>query len=223
MDDPSLAVDAHREALRGLARINHASSADTPIWRALRPAAVRAAEAGRPLRVLDVACGGGDVDLALLRRADAEGIALDIVGCDISDVALKHARESARRQRFNARFIQRDVLHDGLPGGFDVAMSSLFLHHLERSDAVRALAAMRQAAARVIISDLERGPLGFAAAWVGTRLLSRSAVVHVDGPRSVRAAYTRAELLSLADEAGLAGAKAKRVWPFRVLLTWEAA
>ena len=223
MDDPSLGVDAHREALRGLARLNHASSADAPIWRAIRPAAVRAAEAGRPLRVLDVACGGGDVPLALLRRADAEGIALELTGCDISDTALQHARDAARRQRCNARFIRRDVLSDGLPAGFDVATSSLFLHHLERDDAVRAMSAMRGAAGRVIVSDLERGALGLAAAWVGTRVLSRSRVVHVDGPRSVRAAYTRSELLAVAEEAGLTGATVRRVWPFRVLLTWEAA
>lgn len=52
-------------------------------------------------------------------------------------------------------------------------------------------------------------------------VLSRSPVVHFDGPASVRAAYTPAELRALADQAGLAGATVRPVFPCRMLLTWS--
>jgi hypothetical protein len=58
-------------------------------------------------------------------------------------------------------------------------------------------------------------------ACAGTRLLSRSPVVHVDGPRSVAAAFTPAEALDLAQRAGLTGATVVRRWPCRFLLTWR--
>jgi len=52
------------------------------------------------------------------------------------------------------------------------------------------------------------------------RLLSRSPVVHADAPASARAAWSPAELADLAARAGLAGAKVRRRFPQRMLLTW---
>jgi hypothetical protein len=59
------------------------------------------------------------------------------------------------------------------------------------------------------------------AAQLGSRVLTTSHVVHVDGPRSVEGAFTRAEALALAERAGLNGARVSRRWPFRWLLTWR--
>src|SRR5437762_3169037 len=71
--------------------------------------------------------------------------------------------------------------------------------------------------------DLRRGLGGLVLAHVACRLLTRSDVVHVDGPRSVEAAFTIAEARALAERAGLTGAVVGRRWPFRFLLTWEKA
>src|SRR5437763_1778104 len=82
---------------------------------------------------------------------------------------------------------------------------------LEESDALTMLRHMRDAAAElVLVNDLERSRLGFALAWVACRLLSRSPVVHFDGPASVRSAFTPKEALALAERAGLTGAKVGR-------------
>ena len=53
------------------------------------------------------------------------------------------------------------------------------------------------------------------------RLVTRCDVVHVDGPRSVEGAFTPAEALALAEAAGLRGATARRVWPWRWLMRWD--
>ena len=51
-------------------------------------------------------------------------------------------------------------------------------------DVVRLLKGMAaKARCLVIVDDLIRSRLGYAMAWIGTRLLSRSWVVHHDGPR----------------------------------------
>jgi len=73
----------------------------------------------------------------------------------------------------------------------------------------------------VIVDDLIRSRLGYALAWAGTRLLSRSWVVHTDGPLSVRAAFTPEELLRLAERASLSGAALQRFWPERQRLIWS--
>jgi hypothetical protein len=73
----------------------------------------------------------------------------------------------------------------------------------------------------VLVNDLSRSRTGLFLALVGTRLLSTSDVVRVDGPLSVKAAFTPAEARALAERAGLRGAKVMRRWPCRWLLTWE--
>lgn len=86
----------------------------------------------------------------------------------------------------------------------------------------RLLAAMKAAAGRlVLVSDLVRGRLNLGLVTAACRALSRSPVVHFDGPASVRAAYTPAELRALADQAGLAGATVRPVFPCRMVLTWS--
>jgi hypothetical protein len=101
-------------------------------------------------------------------------------------------------------------------------MCSLFLHHLDEPQAVELLRRMSESARHlVLVNDLIRGRLGYALAWLGTRLLTRSRVVHVDGPLSVEGAFTRAEALELAERAGLHGATIVRRWPCRFLLTWQ--
>jgi hypothetical protein len=60
-----------------------------------------------------------------------------------------------------------------------------------------------------------------AIAFVGTRFLSGSAVVHTDGLRSVAAAFTMDEVTVLAASAGMSGATIRPHWPFRYLLAWR--
>jgi hypothetical protein len=123
------------------------------------------------------------------------------------------------------RLIQMDSLHELPPSSFDVLTNSLFLHHLaEREQVVGLLAQMRRIAVRrVIISDLRRCRSGLVGAWIGCRVLSRSPIVHHDGPVSVRAAWTVAELQGMAERAGMSGAKIRSVRPWRMLLEWSNA
>jgi SAM-dependent methyltransferase len=218
MDQPDLDPAQHARALRGLARINWWSRSSGILW----PALLALAPAAGPLRVLDLATGAGDVPIRLSRRARRAGIPVRIEGCDVSAVAVDYARRRAERVGADVRFFVHDALAEPLLSGYDVVMCSLFLHHLERGQARTLLARMaEQARQLVLVNDLVRSPAGLLLAHVGTRLLSRSWVVHTDGPRSVAGAFTTAELRELAAEAGLVGAEVAWRWPFRMLLTWR--
>ena len=52
----------------------------------------------------------------------------------------------------------------------------------------------------LLLTDLRRTHLGLAIAWIGCRVLSPSSIVRFDGPVSVRAAWTPAELAAMARE-----------------------
>jgi SAM-dependent methyltransferase len=218
MDHPGLEPNRHSAALRGLTRINALSGASRLLW---RPLADLARTTPCPLRVLDLATGGGDVPLRLWRRARRAGLDVRLEGCDISPVAVEHARAAAARAGAPVRFFVHDALA-GLPAeGYDAVTCSLFLHHLDEDRAVTLLRNLAAAGRLVLVHDLQRGLIGWLLAWVVTRLVSRSDVVHTDGPISVEGAFTADEVRVLAERAGLAGAVVTRHWPCRFRLLWR--
>jgi len=220
MDDPVLDGDHHEAALRGLSRLNYLSGSARTIWPSL--AALARQLDRQQLRVLDVATGAGDVPVRLWRMARRAGLHLEIHGLDVSPRAVEFAARRAAAEQAAIHFSVLDVLAGSLPGGFDVVACSLFLHHLAEEQAVLLLQAMANATQHlVLVNDLRRSAVGLALTHLAAWTLSGSDVVRVDGPRSVRAAFTVVEAAALARAAGLKGAIVERHWPFRFLLSWE--
>jgi 2-polyprenyl-3-methyl-5-hydroxy-6-metoxy-1,4-benzoquinol methylase len=221
MDQPGIDEDAHRRALDGIRRVNLLCSAVPLMFRSLRQLAQNGSHE-RPLRVLDVGSGGGDVAIRLARRAERAGLPIEMHGCDLSPTAVEMASERATTAGVGGvHFFQHDAIASPLPAGYDVTMCSLFLHHFDNEQAVHLLRRLAAGAGRaVLVDDLLRTKLGYALCWVGCRIISRSPMVHVDGPLSVRAAFRVDEAKKLADDAGLQGATFRRHWPQRFLMTW---
>jgi 2-polyprenyl-3-methyl-5-hydroxy-6-metoxy-1,4-benzoquinol methylase len=226
MDQPDLPDDRHRQALAGLARTNTLAGTSRSLWNPIRRLRTAKGGAYSRLSLCDIASGAGDVTVGLCRLAKRDGVKLRVTGYDISPVAVEEARSRAAAAGFAARFEVLDVLKCPLEslGRFDVVTCSLFLHHLTGDQAVELLRRMAHMARRlVLVCDLKRGRIGYTAAQVVTHLVSRSEVVHNDGPQSVAAAFTIDEARTLARRAGLAGAEIYRAWPFRYLIAWEPA
>lgn len=220
MDAPDVPPTAHLQALAGLRRINRISrTAETMLGRLT---AFGHRQRLKRLRLLDVASGGGDVPIAIALGARRAGLTVDLTLFDRSPVALDHAATQARMHRIDVQTIVGDAATRLPKDAFDAVTCSLFLHHLSATDVVATMANMLAVAAGVVlISDLRRARLGLVAAHIGCRLLSRSDIVHFDGPASVKAAWTVDELSEMAETAGLRGATITPLWPWRMLLEWE--
>lgn len=221
MDQEELDPQQHLQALRGLSRINWWSHTAGILWTPLRELAQELHP--RPVRVLDLATGAGDLPIRLWRKAQRQGYNLEFAGSDVSYFAVEHARRSVARAGAKIDFFVQDALQGKSLPGYDVVMNSQFLHH--QKDDQRALTLLRRmaemAGRMVLLHDLIRSPLNLMLAHAATRVMSRSPVVHTDGPRSVEAAFTPEEVQQLAEEAGLNGATVERHWPFRLLLIWK--
>jgi SAM-dependent methyltransferase len=218
MDQPGLDPVLHHQSLCGLARLNAWSRSTAILWRPiqrlLRQSGMHA------LRILDLGSGAGDVTIGLWKRASRAGLRVQAVGYDISPVAVAHARRRARLARAEVTFHERDIFADSVPDTFDVVFCSLLLHHQGSTGAVELMRRMRCAARRLaLMNDLERTISARFLVGVGSRLLSRSPIVKVDGQRSVKAAFTPSEALELATLAGWENAHLKRHWPCRFVLS----
>lgn len=221
MDQPGLDPKEHAKALSGLRRINTISRCSAGLFRAIESLAIR--QPTTPLRVLELACGGGDTAIDLALMAKRKGLALEIHACDLNPEAVEISRSNAMKREAAITFFTADALVKPTDHNtFDVVYCTLFAHHLDEVDVVHLLEAMALRSRKlVLVDDLIRSRLGFALAWIGTRLLSRSWVVHTDGPLSVRGALQPDEMMSIAKQAGLKNAQIKRSWPERYLLSWS--
>lgn len=220
MDQPGLDPAEHERALAGLRRINGLSRCAAGLFKPIE--ALAREHPAAELTVLELACGGGDTAIDLARMAHRHRLNLRISACDLNPEAVRIARRNASRRGVEVDLSVANALDDPGSARVDVVYCTLFAHHLDPPEVIHLLGVMAARARRlVLLDDLIRSRLGFALAWMGTRLLSRSWVVHTDGPLSVRAAFTPEEILELAHRAGLDSAELQRCWPERYRLSWR--
>jgi 2-polyprenyl-3-methyl-5-hydroxy-6-metoxy-1,4-benzoquinol methylase len=234
MDDPNLDPREHQKALAGLRRINLLCGTARILADHIQAVAKRTPR--RKISVLDLGCGSGDIAIDLGLRLQSK-FDVTVTGWDMSPTAIKTANENRLAHRLHSmlddivNFEERNALEviatshsDTLLQRFDVVYCTLFMHHFSDELSVELLQAMRKLSKGiVVVDDLNRTHLGWFLAKVGCHLLSRSKVVHFDGPQSVRAAYTVPELLQVAEKAGLENADVQRHWPQRFLCSWDVS
>ena len=175
---------------------------------------------GSELSVVDVGTGGADVAVAIVDWARSRGFRPRVVATDVSEEMLALA---ARRRGEGLETALADARE--LPfadRSFDLSTCSLVLHHFGPDDAVTVLRELaRVARLGVVVNDLVRGWLGYAGAWVGSRVATRNPITRHDAPASVRRAYTRRELAELARSAGLEPVRFDHFLFYRVSMSWQ--
>lgn len=185
--------------------------------------ALAAAPPGAELSILDVACGGGDMLRVLRRWGERRGVRLRLAGID-HDPRIVAAARARTPQAACIDYVVGDVFAAGLRA--DYVISALFAHHLDDDRAARLIAWMRARARRGwLLSDLHRHAVPYWFLRVVPPLLRLHRFVRHDAPVSVARGWRGAELLALADAAGVPAEAVRLRWhaPFRWTLEGRAA
>jgi len=207
--------DELRECLAELARVNRWLGGSRTTLAHLGRLLERTGR--RKVTVLDVAAGGGDMDVAIRAWAARRGWQLAFTLLDRHPLLVEG---SLRDPSSAGAAVRGDALE--LPfrdGSFDLCVTSLFFHHLEPEQTERALLEMRRVARTgVLVNDLVRDRLAWGWIVLLTRLFSRNRLVRNDGPLSVLRAYRPEDFRRLAVRAGLSGWGVRRHFPYRMCL-----
>ncbi len=166
--------------------------------------------------VLDVGAGSGE-----MLKAARETIGdrpLFLVGAEVNADAARSINDLAFQ--FGIRGVQCDALK--LPfadNSFDFAISSLFLHHLNETDATTLIKEMSRVAKRgFFIIDLHRHAAAYHLYRIFGRLFLQRFTLE-DGSLSILRSFRPGELLRLARMAGVRDAVVTRRAAFRLVLS----
>jgi 2-polyprenyl-3-methyl-5-hydroxy-6-metoxy-1,4-benzoquinol methylase len=219
MDLPGVDLGELAHTLKDLAWINRVLGSVRLVRRHLAPLIPHLP---RAIRILDVGTGYADIPRAIVQWARQRDVPIEIEGVDHHDQILALARHASaafpeiRLRRGNA---------SSLPypdESFDVVLASLILHHMEGEEQVRLLQELYRIARRaVLVNDLRRGYWPFLVTWASLHVVSRSRLIHHDGPVSVRRGFLVEELQALAQEAGWKRVQVSRNPFFRLALVGE--
>jgi len=181
--------DAARANLRDLVRINRYLGGHA-ILRHIMSDFVRSKD--WHFSLLDIGAASGDMGAMLRHRYPRA----TITSLDRSCV---HLEEAPHPKLAADAFMLPFAAHS-----FDFVFSSLFLHHFTEDQIIELFRNFRTVARRAVLAiDLERGPLAYYFIPATKWLFRWHDISLHDGPVSVRAAFKKDELLSLALRAGL--------------------
>lgn len=192
-------------------------------WRVVYRRDIRPRARERPIRLLDVGAGGGDVSRALAAWSRGDGLRVAVTALDADARAINWARGRGGGAEYRHAHT-RELVDAGEM--FDVVISNHLLHHLsgdELTALLRDSVALASAGGLVVHRDIERGRFAYLGFAVGTlpfaKNLFADSFIRPDGLTSIRRAYTVAELADLVPS----GWQVRRAFPARIELRWEAA
>ena len=220
LDDPSLPLSEVRHNLADLRAVNGHWGGTRTLERHVAKRLAGLGPSGRAARILDVGAGSGYVAgrLASALRAQRLGFPVTVVALDLQWRHLRMGR--TMHPQLEAPGVAGDAFR--LPfadGAFDLAVSTLFFHHFSPAENGRLLSEMHRVARHgVALLDLRRHRAPALFVSLAGPVIWHSPVTVHDGLASVNQAYTVDEALAIARDA-IPGARARRVFPFRWLLT----
>ncbi|WP_122468937.1 methyltransferase domain-containing protein [Brevundimonas lutea] len=222
MDGLDTAYEVFRDCLADLGRVNRLTLAHRPTLAYLETLrGIGAFDLDRPVEILDIGSGGGDLLRRISGWAARRGVPVALTGLDLSPWSARAASE-AWRGGPEPRWVTGDVFDH--PCAADVIVTSLVTHHLTGTEIVRLLARM-DAEARVgwFVNDLHRHPLAFHGFRVLAAVMRWHPFVRHDGPVSIARAFTVDDWRRYRSLARLDPHEARiaRRFPFRICVSRE--
>jgi SAM-dependent methyltransferase len=209
MDDPALAPEEYAKVLADLSRVNRWTFAARPTLGFL----ARAARDAHGFSLLDVGFGDGGMLRAIATWGRKRGLEARLTGVDLNPKSEAAAR-AATPVGLDIDWRTGDYAD---LGGFDFVISSLVAHHMSAEQLTAFLRWMEANAVRGwLVNDLHRHRFAYQGYPLLARVLGVHRIVREDGQLSIARAYRPAEWRQILEEAGIAGARIVRRFPFRL-------
>lgn len=213
-DEQDVAPDLLSRGYQFMDVVNRFFGGTRAVQRYVAEHAMRAS--GRPLHVLDLGSGACGIPLAVAPWARRRGLDVRFTCLEINPVAVRLARRAIRRAREAAvEVVQADAFRFEPSQEFDVAVGSMFFHHLSDQNILVLMARLRQFVQHsVLINDLRRTAGNYVSCAVVSPALPPE--IRHDALLSIRRGFRPGELRALLGDLDQAVVTVRRAWFFRV-------
>ena len=200
MDEPC-SREEMRACLKDLSKLNRWFLGYRPIFRWLDSLDLQTS--GTTVTLIDAGCGFGDTLRRIEAWAQQHRISMSLTGCDLNpDTVAIAAEASSAHSRIH--WVSEDIFRYANSEPIDIAISSLFTHHLVEKDIVQFLQWMEENA-RIgwFINDLSRAPIPYHLLNAFSKVAGLHPFVQHDGPVSIRRAFVAEDWHRMCAAAGL--------------------
>ena len=212
MDADDLDAATYTAVVHDLARVNTLTMARRPTL------AFLGSLPKKPLRILDVGFGDGDMLRAIAGWAKRRDQPVTLVGIDLNPRSALAAREASGT---DLAIDYRTGDYADLGGEhWDVVLSSLVTHHMTRAQLVTFIRFMDGTSrAGWFVNDLHRHGFAYLGFPLLATLMRWHPIVRHDGQLSIARSYRPNEWPAILDEADVHDAIIARKFPFRLCVT----
>lgn len=161
MDDFNMEGEILRDALDKIASINRLLGGNKVTTAGLK-FLLRGIDPVRPIRILDVGCGNGDMLRSLADYGIKHGYNFQLSGIDANAFTVRHAA-SLSVSYPNIQYICGDIFHEiKQTDPYDVLLCTLTLHHFKDTEIINLLTDFKaKSNLGIIINDLHRSAIAY--------------------------------------------------------------
>lgn len=156
-----------------------------------------------PVHIVDVGSGYGDTLRRIEKWARERAVRVKLTGYDLNpDTVVIAANACSANSRIE--WVAADIFDSQNGEPIDIVISSLFTHHLVKSDVVRFLEWMEeQSRIGWFINDLSRAPIPYHLLKAFSKVAGMHRFVQHDGPVSIQRAFVAEDWRQMCSAAGL--------------------
>jgi len=213
MDDLDMSGELLIDTLDRIAQINRWLGGNKLTLSGLE-AILAAYPKDREYTIVDLGCGNGDMLRAIADFGKRKGMQFRLIGVDANEATINHAKSLSANYEHIVYHTQ-DVFSDEFAAlEYDIALSTLFLHHFDDDSALGLIKTlMNKASIGIVINDLQRSIIAYYLFTVISTIIGNP-MVKTDGLISILRGYKRRDLEKYAQEIGYKNS-IKWKWAFR--------
>ncbi len=213
LDDFDLQGHDLARNLKELQRVNTRLGGYTPILEGLRKI-TGSHRVTKPLQIVDMGCGGGDVLRKLYHWCEANLIPVQLSGLDANPAVIDLARNFS--EGYPIQWEVADVFSESFgKRKTDVLLFNLFFHHFSEDEIIHILRKCRLSSRHVLISDLQRSRLAYQLFRLVSRAFNFSYISRNDGKLSIKKSFTKKDWQRMLSAAGITHYTIRWQWAFR--------
>lgn len=213
MDDFSMKGELLRDTLDKLGKINKWLGGNSVTINGVKELLKNRSKT-ETYTIIDLGCGHGEMLRLLSEYGRKNNFSFKLVGIDANEDAIAYARELSKNYN-EISFQNLDIFSNEFKAlEFDIALSTLFLHHFKGGDIERLLKLLHSKAdIGIVINDLHRSKLAYGLFKLLGIVISNDMIVQ-DGLTSILRAFKREDLEYHAEQLQLKS-QIRWKWAFR--------